>query len=84
MSSLTPSYRGQGFLLAALVTIGIATAYVQRPVHDTEIHELGGIWLLNSRSFFTRRYDFLTEAFRSTGQKLFRFRVLQVRGPESL
>ncbi|KAJ7131202.1 cytochrome P450 [Mycena epipterygia] len=69
-------------LLAALVsttTIGIATAYVYHPVPDTEIHELGGIGLLNSWSFFTRRYDFVAETFRRTRQKLFRFRVLQHR-----
>ncbi|KAJ7086226.1 cytochrome P450 [Mycena epipterygia] len=50
-----------------------------RPVSDTEIPELGGIWLLNSWSFFTGRYDFVNETFRRTGQKLFRFRVLQHR-----
>ncbi|KAJ7127689.1 cytochrome P450, partial [Mycena epipterygia] len=64
MSFLTPSYCAQGILLAALVAttaIGIATAYIQRPVPDTEIPELGGIWLLNSWSFFTRRYDFVNE-----------------------
>ncbi|KAJ7127667.1 cytochrome P450 [Mycena epipterygia] len=69
-------------LLAVLVStaaIGIVTVYVYRPVPDTEIPELGGIGLLNSWSFFTRRYDFMNETFHSTRQKLFRFRVLHHR-----
>ncbi|KAJ7131552.1 cytochrome P450 [Mycena crocata] len=38
-----------------------------------------GLWIFDAWSFFTKRYDFLTETFRRSGKKFFRFRVLQHR-----
>ncbi|KAJ7473528.1 cytochrome P450 [Mycena latifolia] len=43
----------------------------------TNIAELGGFFVLVLWQFFNRRSDFLRSNFKKTGEKLFRFRVLQ-------
>ncbi|KAJ7784926.1 cytochrome P450 [Mycena maculata] len=88
MSSPTHPYFSQTTLATALISataVGVMSAsylYFNRPAlksRDKEIHELGGVPLLNAWAFFTRRYDFLRETFQRTGETLFRFRVLQHR-----
>ncbi|KAJ7181463.1 cytochrome P450 [Mycena crocata] len=68
--------------LGVAATIGVLSAsylYVKRTESWDDTHELGGIWIMDAWSFFTRRFDFVTDTFRRTGQKFFRFRVLQHR-----
>ncbi|KAJ7671376.1 cytochrome P450 [Mycena polygramma] len=49
----------------------------QSSYSGTKIRQLGGFWLLNAWAFFTKRYDFIGDAFRRTGEKVFRFRILK-------
>ncbi|KAJ7739145.1 cytochrome P450 [Mycena metata] len=87
MSALSRTFMAastQNVLLAGLVATAIGTALTsyllaERPAAPGEVHELGGFWLPNAWSFFTRRYDFVRDNFRRTRQKLFQFRVLQHR-----
>ncbi|KAJ6608608.1 cytochrome P450 [Mycena sp. CBHHK59/15] len=44
---------------------------------SSTIHDLGGYPILSAWLFFTKRYDFMCGTFKRTGQKMFRFRVLQ-------
>ncbi|KAJ7684621.1 cytochrome P450 [Mycena polygramma] len=41
------------------------------------MYHLGGYPMLSAWLFFTKRYDFLCDTFKRTGQNMFRFRVLQ-------
>ncbi|KAJ7167862.1 cytochrome P450 [Mycena filopes] len=85
MSSLSKSFLAAStrqLVLTAVLSTAIGTAVAsylltKPPVADTDIHELGGLWLPNASSFFTKRYDFVRENFHKTRQQLFQFRVLQ-------
>ncbi|KAJ7168194.1 cytochrome P450 [Mycena crocata] len=41
------------------------------------MYDLGGCPILSAWLFFTKRYDFMFDTFKRTGEKMFRFRVLQ-------
>ncbi|KAJ7184289.1 cytochrome P450 [Mycena filopes] len=45
--------------------------------HGAEMYHLGGYPMVSAWLFFTKRYDFMCGTFKKTGQKMFRFRVLQ-------
>ncbi|KAJ7118719.1 cytochrome P450 [Mycena epipterygia] len=66
-------------LFSAIVIIfGILSARSNcRPEESSRIYDLGGYPILSAWFFFTKRYDFMCDTFKRTGQKMFRFRVLQ-------
>ncbi|KAF8130469.1 cytochrome P450 [Mycena galopus ATCC 62051] len=45
--------------------------------HDAKMYDIGGYPIVTTWLFFTKRYDFITDTFKRTGLKMFRFRVLQ-------
>ncbi|CAK5279453.1 unnamed protein product [Mycena citricolor] len=64
--------------LCLLLAVGALSLRTRLAPKDSEtIHQLGGLPLLSAWLFFTQRYDFLIDTFKKTGQKMFRFRVLQ-------
>ncbi|KAJ7043161.1 cytochrome P450 [Mycena alexandri] len=48
-----------------------------RDKDSAKMYHLGGYPMLSAWLFFTKRYDFMCGTFKRTGQKMFRFRVLQ-------
>ncbi|KAJ7672338.1 cytochrome P450 [Mycena polygramma] len=68
--SLVYSSLGTGLIL----TLGYL--YL-KPRRQSKIRQLGGFWLFNAWAFFTKRYDFVGDGFRRTGEKIFRFRILK-------
>ena len=68
-----------GAAVAALCFSPIFTYYTRaRKDANTNITQLGGTSLLAAWPFFDKRNDFLWSNFETTGQNMFRFRVLQV------
>ncbi|KAJ7197142.1 cytochrome P450 [Mycena pura] len=63
-------------LLSVLAVIGLLSARSKR-TDSSKIYDLGGFPMLSAWFFFSQRYDFMCSTFKRTGQKMFRFRVLQ-------
>ncbi|RDB26871.1 Lanosterol 14-alpha demethylase [Hypsizygus marmoreus] len=63
----------------AIAIFMILVSTVCLPFSESDIYELGGFSILTAWPFFTKRYDFLRDNFRKTGQRMFRFHVLQHR-----
>jgi hypothetical protein len=67
-----------GAVVATLCFAPIFTYFTKaRKDANTNITQLGGSSLLAAWPFFDKRSDFLWSNFRTTGQNIFRFRVLQ-------
>ncbi|RDB27059.1 putative lanosterol 14-alpha demethylase [Hypsizygus marmoreus] len=87
ISNLTSSYiSGLAMDSSSPVPVSIAVAIFAMlvwtavlPSSKNNIYELGGFSILTAWPFFTKRYDFLRDNFRKSGQRMFRFRVLQHR-----
>lgn len=77
MSSLKAQVVLALFILFAILVFGHGSSKddlsAQAPVY------LPGSHLLAIAPFFRRRFDFLNDGFRKTGEKLFQFNMLRVR-----
>lgn len=62
-------------LLSAIV---LAVLFFRPDSHSDDVYEIGGIPILATWTFFSKRYDWIREQFRKSGGKTFRFRILQV------
>ena len=75
-------------LLAYILTIAL---FVWRKLSSSERHDKGNSpvsfsdsWIFAIWPFFRNRFDFLNAGFRSTGQTLFKFKLLFVRCSSAL
>jgi len=70
-------------ILSALLFLGLSTLFTfyrtnsQKSNSELKIPEPGGLSLLTTWSFLSKRDDFLWSNFKKTGAQMFRFRVLQ-------
>lgn len=68
-------------LTLALVTLVIVVSLCPRPGPKEKMNApatLPGLSILRILPFFRRRFDFMNEGFRSSGQPLFQFNLLRV------
>jgi hypothetical protein len=74
-------------LLSALLFLGLSTLFTfyrtnsQKSNSELNIPEPGGLSLITTWPFFSKRDDFVWANFKKTGAQMFRFRVLQVIFP---
>lgn len=85
MSSLKAQVVLALFILFALLVFGHGSTKddlsAQTPIYAQTPVYLPGSHLLAIAPFFRRRFDFLNDGFRKTGEKLFQFNMLRVRAP---
>jgi len=78
VNTFIPFSKPANWLLAALI-FPIFSFYLLRTTSDGKLYDLGGIPILTTWTFFSKRYDFIRRNLKRSGGLPFRFRVLQVR-----
>ncbi|KAF8069204.1 cytochrome P450 [Lyophyllum atratum] len=62
--------------VGAGILVAVAYPALFSSQKSTDIQELGGLSILTAWPFFSKRFDFLRENFKKTGQNLFSFKIL--------
>ncbi|KAF8156012.1 cytochrome P450 [Crassisporium funariophilum] len=81
LSSISSQWGTSTSVTAILVALSIAflSTLISGGRSNDKVYDLGGVSIITAWTFFTKRYDFLRGHFKATGEKIFRFRVLQHR-----